>query len=263
MEKQRLDKYLSGQITDLSRKDARAAIRGGRVKLSGETVRDPAVLIDAEEEKVTLDGQAVGYKKSVYIVMNKPAGVLSAASDESRRTVVDLVPEELRRSAIAPVGRLDRDTTGLLIITDDGALAHRCISPKYKLPKTYLAELDGDFGNKEIEAFRCGITLADGTKCRPALLERAAENTARITVTEGKYHQIKRMFGVVGLGVNALHREAIGGLSLPENLGCGECLELTRGELISALEAYNVHFKQNNIYNIGENHYSNCRNDLL
>lgn len=263
MEKQRLDKYLSGQITDLSRKDARAAIRGGRVKISDETVKDPAVLIDAEKAKVVFDGQAVGYKKYVYIVMNKPAGVLSAASDESRQTVVDLVPEKLRRSNIAPVGRLDKDTTGLLIITDDGELAHRCISPKYKLPKTYLAELDGDFGNRETEDFRHGITLADGTKCRPALLERVAEKTARITVTEGKYHQIKRMFGVVGLGVNALHREAIGGLSLPKNLACGECTELTHSELVSALEAYNVHFKQNNIYNIGENHYSNCRNDLL
>lgn len=235
MEKLRLDKYLSSAQCGMSRKEARTAIRRGRVTAGGEVIRDPSFLLDGGS-RVTLDGQAVEYKKYIYILMNKPAGVLSAASDASRKTVIDLIPPQLKRSQLAPVGRLDKDTTGLLLITDDGDFAHRCISPKHKLTKTYLAELDGEVDEAMIRCFSQGIVLADGTACRPALLEKVGECAARITVTEGKYHQIKRMLGVVGLGVNKLHREAIGGLRLPQDLKAGECRELSAEELSAVMQ---------------------------
>ena len=167
--------------------------------------------------------------------MNKPMGVLSASNDKSRKTVVDLVPQEIKRQDLFPVGRLDKDTTGLLIITDDGVFAHNCISPKKAIEKGYIATLDGNIDNEMIEKFKLGVLLADGTRCKPAKLEYISDNVARIIITEGKYHQIKRMFGTVGLGVNALHRESIGGLHLPDNLTEGECIEMTKPQLENSI----------------------------
>ena len=162
----------------------------------------------------------------MYILMNKPAGVLSASNDKNRETVVDLVPPELYRNGLFPVGRLDRDTTGMLIITDDGDFAHRIISPKSGISKNYLVELDGEVNEEMVKKFREGVTLVSGELCRPALLQPLEGNTARLTLFEGKYHEVKRMFGTVGLGVNALHRESIGELYLPEGLAEGECVEM-------------------------------------
>ena len=167
--------------------------------------------------------------------MNKPKGVLSAATDKSRKTVVDLVPEHLKRQDIAPVGRLDKDTTGLLLITDDGVFAHNCISPKKEISKSYIVTLDGDINDEMIQKFKTGITLVDGTVCKSAILERIDKNIARVIISEGKYHQVKRMFGIVGLGVNELHREAIGGLCLPNDLKSGECIEMTKEYLESVI----------------------------
>ena len=198
-------------------------------------IRDAGMLIDADNDVVTYEGNIVGYKEYVYILMNKPQGVLSAATDKSRQTVVDLVPEYLRRPEIAPVGRLDKDTTGLLLITDDGVFAHNCISPKKEITKSYIATLDGDINDEMISQFKSGVILADGTVCRPATLERIDENIARIIITEGKYHQVKRMFGTVGLGVNSLHRESIGGLFLPDTLKSGECIEMTKEQLENSI----------------------------
>ncbi len=228
MNKQRLDKFLAGQLTSLTRSTARIAVRRGRVTVDGQAVRDPSVIIDADTAAVTLDGEKIGFKEHIYILMNKPSGILSASSDASRKTVIDLVPTELSRDGLFPVGRLDKDTTGLLLITDDGEFAHSCISPRFKVPKTYIATLDGDVTDEAVNKFAEGITLADGTVCRSAKLERIAKNVARVIITEGKYHQIKRMFGVVGLGVNALHRESIGELTIPEGLKSGECVELPK-----------------------------------
>ncbi len=234
MKKQRLDKFISNQLI-ISRSVVRKGIFKGLATVNGVVVRDITFSIDSENDTVVYDGQTIGYKEYVYILMNKPQGVLSAATDKSRETVVDLVPEHLKRHNLFPVGRLDKDTTGLLLITDDGVFAHDCISPKKAISKSYIATLDGDINDNMIQKFKQGVTLADGTVCKSAILERIEKNIARIIITEGKYHQIKRMFGIVGLGVNALHREAIGGLLLPNSLESGECLEMTKQELQSSI----------------------------
>ena len=199
--------------------------------MNGNIVRDAAFSIDADKDKVIYNGQAVCFKEFVYILMNKPSGILSASTDSKRKTVIDLVPESIRRQGLFPVGRLDKDTTGLLLITDDGVFAHNCISPKKDISKSYIVELDGDVTNDMVTVFKSGVTLADGTKCKSAVLERLGKNIARVIITEGRYHQIKRMFGTVGLGVNKLHREAIGGLKIPAELKEGECIEMAKNAL--------------------------------
>ncbi|MFQ8953159.1 MAG: pseudouridine synthase [Oscillospiraceae bacterium] len=220
----RLDKFISSQL-NISRKDARAAILRGRAAVDGTTVRAADFKIDENADSVTFDGQALSYKKHIYIIMNKPRGVLSASDDKRQPTVIDIIPEKLRRNGLFPVGRLDKDTTGLLIITDDGDFAHRVLSPKKEIFKTYIAVLDGEITSDMPEKFLNGIVLADGTKCRRAFLRRVDKNTAEIKICEGKFHQIKRMFGTVGLGVNALERTAVGNFYLPEDLPQGACSE--------------------------------------
>ena len=234
MKKQRIDKFISNQLL-LSRSVVRSGILKGKATVNGDVVRNAGTIIDADNDVITYEGNPIGYKEYVYILMNKPKGVLSAANDKSRETVVDLVPESLRRQGLFPVGRLDKDTTGLLLITDDGIFAHNCISPKKAISKSYIATLDGDINDDMIKQFKEGVVLADGTLCKSALLERVAKNIARIIITEGKYHQIKRMFGTVGLGVNDLHREAIGGLALPDTLKEGECIEMTKEQLENSI----------------------------
>ena len=229
MKQERFDKIIATQF-NISRKDARIAIRRGKATLDGKVLRDFGALVNVDAD-ITFNGQALSYKEFIYILMNKPKGVLSASEDKKRETVVDLVPEHLRRQGLFPVGRLDRDTTGFLIITDDGDFAHKAISPKYEVYKKYLVTLDGDLTDDMVKAFAEGITLADGTPCRKAELEILSDRVARVKICEGKYHQIKRMFGVVGLGVNDLKREAVGGLSLPENLAEGDCIELSTEEI--------------------------------
>ncbi len=230
MGKQRLDKIISSQF-NISRSEARASIRRGQVCVEGSTIKDFGALIDPEIQSVSLNGQSLDFKEHIYILLNKPKGVLSASSDKKRETVVDLVPPELSRNGLFPVGRLDKDTTGLIIITDDGDFAHNVISPKKEVNKTYIATLDGVVSNDMCEKFADGVVLADGTKCRKAKLEPLSERKARITIYEGKYHQIKRMFGTVGLGVNELHRVSVGGLVLPEDLECGKCVELDNNQI--------------------------------
>lgn len=230
MGKKRLDKFISNQLT-VSRSTVRTGIQRGQALVNGNIITDAGFIIDADSDTVVYNNIIVEYKEFLYILMNKPSGILSASNDKSRKTVVDLVVEKFNRKGLFPVGRLDKDTTGLLIITDDGVFAHNCISPKKGIPKTYIAELDGDFDSKTVERFKNGVVLADGTVCKPALLERVSKNVARLTITEGRYHQIKRMFGTENLGVNKLHRESIGGLKLPEDLKEGEYVETNRAEL--------------------------------
>lgn len=230
VKKQRLDKFISNQLI-LSRSVVRTSIQKGKATVNNAVVRDFGMLIDAENDIITFNGENIAYKEYVYILMNKPQGVLSASNDKNRETVVDLVPQYLKRADLAPVGRLDKDTTGLLLITDDGAFSHNCISPKKAIPKSYIATLDGDITEDMIEKFDQGVILADGTVCKSAKLESLSPNVARIIITEGKYHQIKRMFGTVDLGVNKLHRESIGGLTLPPALKEGECIEMTKEQL--------------------------------
>lgn len=230
MEFQRLDKIISAQL-NISRKEVKSGIRKGKADVNGEIIFSADYQLDPEKDRITYGGHAVIYKQFIYIVMNKPAGVLSASEDKNRKTVVDLVPEELKRKGLFPVGRLDRDTTGLMIITDDGAFAHKVLTPKNEIYKTYVAELDGKVTEQMAQAFLKGIVLADGTVCRKAYLKPLDNNRAEIKICEGKFHQIKRMFGAVGLGVNSLERRAIGGYELPDYLAAGECVEVTKFQL--------------------------------
>ncbi len=230
MNLQRLDKIISSQL-NISRTNAKADIRKGFVSVDGVTVKDPSMAYSPEKANITYKGQAVNFKEYVYIIMNKPKGVLSASSDKNRKTVVDLVPPELKRSNLAPVGRLDKDTTGLLLITDDGQFAHKVISPKSDIKKVYEVVLDAPIPQSVAEEFSKGAVLADGTKCLPAKLEILSPLVAKVEIREGKYHQIKRMFGTVGLGVNELKRLSIGKLVLPKELKEGQCRELTVDEL--------------------------------
>jgi len=229
MNTQRLDKIISSQLL-LSRREARRDIKIGKVTVDGVVIKDFGFLADVGKQRIEHNGQALEYKKHIYIVMNKPSGIISASNDKSRQTVVDLVPENLRRGGLFPVGRLDRDTTGILLITDDGEIGHTLMSPKKHIPKVYEVLLDGEVTEEMCRQFESGITLADGTLCAAASLKPIENGKALVRITEGKYHQIKRMFGVVGLGVNGLKRISIGGLSLPPDLKEGDCRELTLGE---------------------------------
>ena len=229
MNRQRLDKIISSQFP-VSRKEARRDIKIGKVTVDGRVIKDFGYLADIDSEKIEYSGQAFEYKKYIYIVMNKPKGIISASSDKSRETVVDIVPENLKRAGLFPVGRLDRDTTGILILTDDGEFGHTVMSPKKHIPKVYEVLLDEVVTEEMCRRFEKGITLADNTVCAPAVLKPLGENKALVKITEGKYHQIKRMFGVVGLGVDGLKRISIGGLRLPDDLSEGESRELKKEE---------------------------------
>ena len=230
MNLQRLDKIISNQF-NLPRKITKACIHRGKVKVDGKVVRDPTLQLDATIAKIEYRGQALEYKEHIYLILNKPRGVLSASSDKNRQTVVDLVPDTFKRQGLFPVGRLDKDTSGLLIITDDGDFAHNVISPKKEIFKTYRATLDGDMTAEKVSVLEKGVTLADGTRLKPCVIISYDKNICEIKISEGKYHQIKRMFGVVELGVDALERTAVGGLHLPQNLEYGECRELTKAEI--------------------------------
>lgn len=219
----RLDRYISNQ-TGVSRNEARELLKSLRVTVNGKTEKLYDRKIDCDSDTVLVDGREVAYSEYVYLLMNKPAGVLTATEDKRQPTVLDLVPKELRRKNLAPVGRLDKNTTGLLLLTDDGVFAHKVISPKSNIEKEYIAVLDGDITEDMSEIFGRGVVLADGTRCMPAVLTRIGECKASIIINEGKYHQIKRMFGTVGLGVNELKRVRISKLILPENLGEGEVI---------------------------------------
>ena len=226
----RLDKYVSVAM-NISRTDAKKVIGNGKITIDGICVKKTDFKVDAETMSVKNGNEELVYKEFIYILINKPSGLLSASTDKRAKTVIDIIPPSLKREGLFPVGRLDKDTTGFLIITNDGDFAHRIISPKSNIEKLYYANLDGEVTPQMILDFEKGVVLADGTQCLPAKLEKEENNAALITVREGKYHQVKRMFGTVGLGVNKLHRISIGGLSLPDFLEPGECIELTPEEL--------------------------------
>lgn len=228
---ERLDKIIAG-ATGESRKTARGMILRGRVSVNGKVSGDIGLKVDVNKDCILLDGQPINYKKFVYIMINKPEGVLSASDDKSRTTVVDLVRERYPREGLFPVGRLDKNTTGLLIVTDDGDFGHKVISPKSNIEKEYIVGLDKPISDIDIEMLEKGVTLVDGTVCRPAkvtLLD--SRETVSMVITEGKYHEIKRMLGTVDIGVNTLKRVRIGQLRLDDNLHKGEYRELTPNEL--------------------------------
>ena len=227
--RERLDKYISSQSA-LSRREAQKAIRDKRVTVNGEVVRAVDLKTDPDSDTVTLDGQALSYKKHVYYMLNKPMGVVSATEDRIEKTVLDILPEELRRTGIFPAGRLDKDTTGLLILTDDGDYAHRMLSPKKHVDKRYIATLDRLPDDSICERFKEGITLGDGTLCKSGQAVILDNSRVEVVISEGKYHQVKRMFAALGYHVEALERIQIGALRLDPALSLGEVREMTARE---------------------------------
>ena len=235
---ERLDKLICSQ-SEITRTQAGRMIRAGRVLVNGQACRRPETKVDPERDAVTVEGRPLTYRRFVYWMLNKPAGILCVSRDPNRQTVVDLLPPEEKHRQLFPAGRLDRDTVGLVILTNDGEYAHRLLAPRSGVRKLYRVRLDGPLLPEHVQAFADGIELADGTKCLPAAL-KIMENTpvslAEVEIAEGKYHQIKRMFGTLGLGVTWLKRCRIGALELDPALKEGECRPLEPAEIDLSLQ---------------------------
>lgn len=227
---ERLDKFLSSQGFG-TRKEVGKLIRSGVVAVDGVPQRESAVKIDPEKVEVTVEGTPVRYQKHLYIMMNKPAGVLSATEDRRAKTVLDLLPEEFCRRGLFPAGRLDKDTTGFLLITDDGELAHNMLSPRKHVRKLYLAKLDAPVTEDDITAFESGISWGEEQYAPARMWVEDSSQEAYVEIYEGKFHQVKRMFEARGKTVLALKRLKIGGLSLDTTLQEGECRLLGEEEI--------------------------------
>lgn len=227
---ERIDKIISSQ-TNYSRKDVKKLILQKKISVNGKVAKKPEQKVNEQQDEIYIDGNKLEIKKYIYLILNKPKGYISATEDRTAKTVLDLVPEKYMRRGLFPAGRLDKDTTGMMIITDDGEFAHNILAPKKHIEKTYRVQIDIDITDEMREKFKQGIVLKDHV-CRPATIVVEDKNTALITITEGKYHQIKRMFGCFGAKVVNLHRISMGGLQLPKDLREGECRELTATELL-------------------------------
>lgn len=230
---QRLDKLISSQGS-FSRKEAQQMIKDGLVKVNGVSVRDRGAHVDPETAKVEVNGKPFILEKFVYLMLNKPKGVVSATNDRNVKTVVDLAPDELKGRSLFPAGRLDITTTGFVLLTDDGDFAHRILSPKNHIEKTYEARLAERVTDGQLKQVAEGIVLGDGTECMPAklrVLEDSDTPLVEIKICEGKYHQIKRMFAAAGNGVIELKRTQMGSLPLDPALPEGECRKLTEDEV--------------------------------
>ena len=226
---ERLDKFLcdSGAGT---RSQVKALVKAGRIQVDGASERDPGRKIDPLIQCVTLDGQRLGGWRRVVLLLNKPAGFVTATEDAAQKTVMELLPPAYRGLDVKPVGRLDKETEGLLLFTNDGELLHRLISPKKQVPKVYYARHEGQAGPADVAAFAEGLTLRDGTKCLPAKLEPLGPGESLITVCEGKYHQVRRMMASRDMTVVYLERRQEGGLSLGD-LPRGQTRELTQAQI--------------------------------
>ncbi len=228
----RLDRFISGQIPGISRSEAVRLCKSGAVTVDGAAARSPSAKIDPQTAVVTVNGEKICYKEHVYIMLNKPAGVVCATRDGLSQTVLELLPEDLRRQGLFPAGRLDKDTEGFVLITDDGALAHRMLSPKSHVQKLYVACLGHELCRDAEKVFEEGVVLEDGTKCLPAGIKRLDGGLkCLVTLHEGMYHQIKRMFEALGNEVTGLERVKIGGVWLDKSLVRGESRELTKDEV--------------------------------
>ena len=227
---ERLDKFLADSGVG-TRSQVKAMIKGGRVSVDGIPERDPGRKFDPATAEVCLDGEVLGGKRRVVLLMNKPAGYVTATEDKTERTVMELLPSQMRALDVKPVGRLDKATEGLLLFTNDGDLLHRLISPKKGVPKVYYARHEGQATDADVKAFAEGLTLRDGTLCREAVLEPIGPGESYITVYEGKYHQVRRMMASRDMTVTYLERQQEGGLALG-NLPRGEIRELTSEEIL-------------------------------
>lgn len=234
----RLDRILANSGYG-SRSDIRQMIRDGRLSVGGIPIRDPGWSVPPQLiEAILLDGQTVSVRLHTHLMLNKPAGLVTALDDPRLPTIADLIPAAWQNSSIAPVGRLDRDATGLLLLTDDGTLNHRLASPRWGIWKTYRITYSGPaLGDQECRLFAAGLALPDGQRCRPAILTRLPDNTADLAIHEGKFHQVKRMIKAVDREVVSLHRTAFGPLLLDDALPAGDCRLLTPDETAALYQA--------------------------
>ncbi|NVS45659.1 rRNA pseudouridine synthase [Listeria monocytogenes] len=226
----RLDKLLSHTGFG-SRKEVKPLLKSGAVVVNGTIQKDSKTQVNPDKDQITVHGTPVVYQEFVYFMLHKPQNVVSATEDNVSETVIDLLAQEDTLTGPFPVGRLDKDTEGLLIITNDGTLAHNLLSPKRHIDKTYYAKIDGDVTAADVEAFAAGIELDDGYTCKPASLEIITPNEINVTIQEGKFHQVKRMFAARGKTVSYLKRISMGNLQLDESLELGEYRPLTEAEL--------------------------------
>lgn len=227
----RLDKFLC-DTTAYTRSQIKAVLKSGRVLVEGLPERDGSRKIDPEKVAVTLDGERLGKQTRIVLMLNKPAGYVTARTDPSDKTVMELLPPEYRNRDLSPIGRLDKATEGLLLFTDDGDLLHRLISPKKEVPKVYYARHEGTATEEDVAAFSQGLTLRDGTLCRPATLKALGPGESLITVCEGKYHQVRRMMASRNMTVTYLERRQEGSLTLGD-LPRGQIRTLTEAEIAS------------------------------
>lgn len=230
---ERLDKVLAG-TGRWSRREVKLLVRQGQVQVNGAAASSAEEKVEPETAVILVGGEPVRLQKFTYVMLHKPAGVLSATEDRRQATVLELLPQELRRRGLSPVGRLDKDTEGLLLLTNDGELAHRLLSPKYHVDKRYLARVDGELSAADMEAFARGMTLGDGLECLPAGLEVLPDRVCIVTLREGKFHQVKRMLAARGAPVLYLKRLSMGPLTLDDSLAAG-AYRLLRAEEILAL----------------------------
>ncbi len=226
---ERIDKIIASQ-GQYSRKEVKALIAKGRIAVDGRVVSSSSEKADPLTTQISIDGKSLAFKRNLYLMLHKPKGYVSATEDRDHPTVLELVPQEYRGRNLFPAGRLDRDTTGLMIITDDGALAHNILAPKKHVPKLYHVELDIPVTEEMRLGFSDGVMLNDGVS-KAADLIKTGEKTAEVTLREGRYHQIKRMFGCFGAEVLELKRLGMGRLTLPEDLAEGKCREMSEEEL--------------------------------
>ena len=229
MAMERIDKIIASQGL-YSRSDVKYMVNRKRITIDGKVVTSASQKADVDKNEIMLDGKPFVVKKQIYLMLHKPKDYVSATEDKKQQTVLELVPPALKGRDLFPAGRLDKDTTGLMIITDDGVLAHNILSPKKHVQKIYRVELDIPVTEEMQKGFAEGVELNDGV-CKDAKLTILGEKTAEVTLREGRYHQIKRMFGCFGAKVVELHRIAMGELFLPDDLPLGECRELTEEDL--------------------------------
>ena len=232
---ERLDKFLCDCGAG-TRSQVKAILKSGAVTVDGITERDNGRKIDPQKHVICLNGERLGKAGRVVVMLNKPAGFVTATEDAKEPTVMELLPKEMGHLDLKPVGRLDKATEGLLLFTNDGDLLHRLISPKKEVPKVYYAQHEGTAGEADVAAFAEGLTLGDGTRCLPAKLEPVGKGESLITVCEGKYHQVRRMMASRGMHVNYLERRQEGNLTLGD-LERGKVRELTEAEILEITKA--------------------------
>lgn len=227
----RIDKFAAEQ-TGISRTEAKELIKRRQIIVNGSPVLSGDVQIDPQNDEIIIGGKHILYRQYMYIMLNKPSGVVCATRDGLSSTVMELLPPELHRKGLFPAGRLDKDTEGFVFITDDGALAHKMLSPKNHVEKEYIVTLDRPADESYIALFTAGITIDGGEKCMPAQLSLTSDSrVVRLILHEGKYHQVKRMMEAVGNKVAFLKRVRIGGIELDPNLAAGECREILHKEV--------------------------------